>query len=109
MKNKTFHWTNNKVIEFTNWFLDLHRLPDRYKLENMTIIESFKSGDNFKLWHKNVIEKDNKMILNETKNLLMTLHSKLDSVSTDFDWEEFIDISLECQRLQKELKEYEKM
>jgi hypothetical protein len=97
-------WTDNKVIDFVNWFLDLHRLPSRYKLENQSIIDSFKNGDDYKLWHKNIIERDSKMILNETRNLLIELHSKLDSVGTDFDWDEFIGISLECQKLQEELK-----
>jgi len=99
-----YRWTNNKVIDFVNWFLRLHKLPERYQLENMTIIESFQNGDDFKLWHKNIIEPKFKMILNETKTLLMLLHSKLDSVGPDFDWDEFINISLECQRLQDELK-----
>jgi predicted RNA-binding Zn-ribbon protein involved in translation (DUF1610 family) len=51
-----FKWSDDKVIDFTNWFLDLHKLPT-YKLENQTILESFKNGDDFKLWHKNSIKK----------------------------------------------------
>jgi hypothetical protein len=106
---KQFYWTNDKVIDFVNWFIDLHRLPDRYKLENMTIVESFKNGDDFKLWHKNLIDSDKNTILSETRKLLTELHSKLEKVGLDFDWDEIIDMSLECQRLQKELKTYEKM
>ena len=101
---KAFHWTNNKVIDFVNWYIDLHKLPFRYKLENITILDSFKRGDDFKLWHKNLIERDNNMILNETKNLLTELHTRLNKVDIDFNWSEFIDISLECQKLQGELK-----
>ena len=101
---KAFHWTNNKVIDFVNWYIDLHKLPFRYKLENQTIVDSFKRGDDFKLWHKNLIERDNNMILNETKNLLTELHTRLNKVDIDFNWSEFIDISLECQKLQGELK-----
>lgn len=107
MMNKPYHWTNEKVIDFVNWFINLNRLPDRYKLENLTILDSFKRGDDFKLWHKNLIERDKNTILSETRNLLMELNKRLEKVGTDFDWNEFIDISLECQRLQKELKIYE--
>ena len=46
-----FEWTDKSVIDFVNWFLDLHKLPFRYKLENMEILESFMRGDDFSIWH----------------------------------------------------------
>lgn len=101
---KKFYWTNHNIINFVNWFLNLHKLPERYKLENQSLIESFKNGDNFKLWQKKHIEMDEKTILIEMKKLLIDLHTKLDSVGPDFDWMEFIDISNECRNLQEELK-----
>jgi hypothetical protein len=101
---KPYHWTNEKVIDFVNWFLDLHRLPDRCKLENMTILDSFKNGDDFKLWHKNSIEMDENYILEQTKNMLIELHNKLGSVGPDFNWNEFIDLAMDCKGLQDELK-----
>jgi len=50
MKNKNFNWTDDKVIDFINWYIDLHKLGINYKLENRTIIESFKNGDNINIW-----------------------------------------------------------
>ena len=48
---ENFEWTNEKVIDFVNWFLDLHKLSFRYKLENMEILESFIRSDDFSVWH----------------------------------------------------------
>ena len=48
---ENFEWTDKSVIDFVNWFLDLHKLPFRYKIENMEILESFIKGDDFSLWH----------------------------------------------------------
>ena len=45
------NWDDNKVIDFVNWFLKLHKLPFNYTLENREILESFKRGDDFSLWH----------------------------------------------------------
>lgn len=50
---KNFQWTDNKVIDFVNWYINLHKLPFRYTLENQTIIDSFKNGDDFSKWHQN--------------------------------------------------------
>lgn len=50
--SKEFQWTDNSVIDFVNWFLKLHKLPFKYSLENMSILDSFKAGDDYKLWHK---------------------------------------------------------
>ena len=49
-------WDDNKVIEFTNWYLDVLKFPFRYKIENQTILDSFKRGDSPKEWHKNPFE-----------------------------------------------------
>jgi hypothetical protein len=38
-------WNDDKVIDFVNWYIELHKLDFRYTLENRTIIESFKNGD----------------------------------------------------------------
>jgi hypothetical protein len=54
---KNFEWTDDKVIDFVNWYIDLHKLGIRYKLENKTIIDSFKNGDSSKIWHINKIRK----------------------------------------------------
>ena len=48
---ENFEWNDKRVIDFVNWFLDLHKLPFRYKLENMEILESFMRGDDFSVWH----------------------------------------------------------
>ena len=48
---ENFEWTDKNVIDFVNWFLDLHKLPFRYKLENNDILESFMKGDCFSVWH----------------------------------------------------------
>ena len=48
---ENFEWTDKSVIDFVNWFLDLHKLPFRYKLENKDILESFIKGDDFSVWH----------------------------------------------------------
>ena len=44
-------WSDDKVIDFVNWYIELHKLDFRYTLENRTIIESFKNGDNASKWH----------------------------------------------------------
>ena len=44
-------WNDDKVIDFVNWYIELHKLDFRYTLENRTIIESFKNGDNAAKWH----------------------------------------------------------
>ena len=48
---ENFEWNDKSVIDFVNWFLDLHKLPFRYKLENTEIMESFMRGDDFSIWH----------------------------------------------------------
>lgn len=49
--NKEQFWDDDKVIDFVNWYVDLHKLGIRYKLENQTIIDSFKNGDDPSVWH----------------------------------------------------------
>ena len=44
-------WNDDKVIDFVNWYIELHELDFRYTLENRTIIESFKNGDDAAKWH----------------------------------------------------------
>lgn len=44
-------WTNDKVIDFVNWYLKLHILDFRYTLENRDILDSFKNGDDVSKWH----------------------------------------------------------
>lgn len=48
-----FKWSDDNVVDFVNWFLDLKKLSFRYKLENLTILESFKKEmTDFKFWQK---------------------------------------------------------
>ena len=55
-------WDDNKVIYFVNWYLKLHKLNFRYALENKTIIDSFKNGDDVSKWQqKKTIKDPNKM------------------------------------------------
>jgi len=49
MENKK--WSDNEVIDFVNWYISLHKLGFKYELENQTIIDSFKNGDDYKVWH----------------------------------------------------------
>jgi hypothetical protein len=46
-------WNDNNVIDFVNWFLELHKIDPSFELENREIIESFKRGDKATLWHTN--------------------------------------------------------
>lgn len=36
MENETF-WNDDKVIDFVNWYVELHKLGFRYTIENQTI------------------------------------------------------------------------
>jgi len=47
----TEFWNDDKVIDFVNWYIQLHKLDFRYTLENRTIIDSFKNGDDASNWH----------------------------------------------------------
>jgi len=47
---ENFVWTDESVIDFVNWYLTIHKLPINYQLENQTIIDSFKHGDDPSLW-----------------------------------------------------------
>ena len=47
-------WTDDKVIEFVNWYLQLQGIDFRYTLENQTIIDSFKKGDDVSKWQNQV-------------------------------------------------------
>jgi hypothetical protein len=43
-------WNTNKVIDFVNWYVDLKKLGENYKLENQTIIDSFLRGEKVEVW-----------------------------------------------------------
>jgi len=44
-------WSDDKVIDFVNWYIEVHQLDFIYTLENRNIIESFKNGDDASKWH----------------------------------------------------------
>ncbi len=46
-----FLWDDTQVICFVNFFLKVHKLDDRFQLENKSIIESYKNGDMPEQWH----------------------------------------------------------
>lgn len=42
----TFKWSDNSVIDFTNWYIkNICKLHSRYELENQTIIDTFKKEE----------------------------------------------------------------
>lgn len=43
-------WTEERIIEFINWYLKVHKLSERYFLENKSLIESFEKGDTPQMW-----------------------------------------------------------
>lgn len=49
-------WSDDKVIDFVNWYLKLNKLGFKYTLENNEILESFKRGDDVSLWHRDPLE-----------------------------------------------------
>lgn len=50
MMQSDIFWTDEKVIDFVNWYIKLNKLDFRYTLENKTILESFKNGDDVNIW-----------------------------------------------------------
>ena len=44
--NLSFNWNDDKIIDFLNWYLELHKIDSRFNLENKSIIESFKNAEN---------------------------------------------------------------
>lgn len=50
------NWTDDKVLDFINWYLKVQRLGFRYTIENRTLIESFKRGDTPEMWHGNPLD-----------------------------------------------------
>lgn len=50
IKLEEYTWTDESVIDFVNWYMKLHKLPVNYTLENQTILESFKKGDDPSVW-----------------------------------------------------------
>lgn len=58
MENSTpFNWSDEIVIDFVNWYIKLHKLPVKFELENLNILESFKAGDDPSVWHESIIDK----------------------------------------------------
>ena len=51
VSGSSFNWDDDKVIDFVNWYIELHKLGVRYTIENRTIIDSFKNGDKATDWH----------------------------------------------------------
>jgi hypothetical protein len=47
---ENIEWSDESVIDFVNWYIKMHKLPIIYSLENETILESFKRGDNPSDW-----------------------------------------------------------
>lgn len=45
-----FPWDDEQVICFVNFFLKLHKIDDRFTLENQSIVESYKNGDIPEQW-----------------------------------------------------------
>lgn len=45
------------MFDFVNWFLNLHKIDFRYQLENKEILDSFKRGDDYKIWWDKEINK----------------------------------------------------
>ena len=45
-----FVWSEDKLIDFVNWYVKLKKLPVNYELENKTIIHSFLNGDDVSAW-----------------------------------------------------------
>ncbi len=52
-------WTNDKVIEFVNWYLKLQKINPLYELENQTVIDSFLNGDPVEAWDNEYTPKNN--------------------------------------------------
>jgi hypothetical protein len=40
-----FDWTDDNVIDFVNWYVEVMELGTRYTLENKSLLDSFKIGD----------------------------------------------------------------
>jgi hypothetical protein len=65
MENKEFNWTDNNVIDFVNWYLKIHNIPDNYELENQEVLDSFKRNEQPEVWTSNLTEETSKTILPE--------------------------------------------
>lgn len=42
---------DNELIDFTNWYLKVIKADSRFEVENQSLIDSFRNGDNPELWH----------------------------------------------------------
>ena len=45
-------YTENELIDFVNWYIQVHRLDSSYELENRHLIDSFNEGDEPNKWHQ---------------------------------------------------------
>jgi len=43
--NSPFMWDDNKVLDFVNWYIKLQDLNFKYTLENRSLLDKFKNGD----------------------------------------------------------------
>lgn len=54
----SYEWNDKKVMDFVNWYIKLHRLPERYLLENRQFVDSFKDGETSVVitgeWHSEI-------------------------------------------------------
>ncbi len=48
---KKFQWTDDNVMDFVNWFLKVKNIDQRYEIENIDILKSYKNGDQPEIWH----------------------------------------------------------
>jgi hypothetical protein len=63
--NEEFKWTDESVIDFVNWYLKVKNLGVNYELENQTIVDSFKNGDDPSVWNTPPVIKRPKKIHKE--------------------------------------------
>lgn len=47
----------NLIIDFTNYYIDLHKISKRFKLENLTIVEEFLKHKNMEIPRRNQLDK----------------------------------------------------
>lgn len=53
LQGMDFEWTDYDVIDFVNWYLSIQGFEDgRMHIENRTLLDSFKRGDDWREWRK---------------------------------------------------------
>lgn len=50
-------FSNDRLIDFVNWYLKVKGIPGNMELENQYIIDSFLKGDSPRLWNKELKQK----------------------------------------------------